>query len=68
MSYTDRFPPVVGFVSQAQLVFGSRVIQTAEGTGRQTEVPRDHQGAHRSTGGGTGQLGGEGDRVEQITH
>lgn len=57
MPYTDRFPPVAGFVSQAHLVFGSRVVQTAEGTGRQAEVSWNHQGAHCSTGGSTGQLG-----------
>lgn len=60
-SYTNRFPLVAGFISQAQLVFGSRVIQTAEGTGRLTEVPWNHQGAHSSTGGSTGQLGRDGD-------
>lgn len=62
ISYSDRFPLVTGFVSEAQLVFGSRVIQTAEGTGRLTEVSGNHQGAHCSTGGSTGQLRGEGDR------
>lgn len=66
MSYTDRFPLVAGFVSQAQLVFGSRVIQTAEGTGRLTEVPWNHQGAHCSAGGSTGQLGGDGDRDRRL--
>lgn len=63
VSYIRRFPPVAGFVSQAHLVFGSRVVQTAEGTGRLTEVPwNHHQGAHCSAGGRTGQLGREGDR------
>lgn len=57
MSYSGRFPPVAGFVSQAQLVFGSRVIQTAEGAGRLTEVSWNHQGAHSPAGGSTGQLG-----------
>lgn len=57
MSYSGRFPPVAGFVSQAQLVFGSRVIQTAEGAGRLTEVSWNHQGAHSPAGGGAGQLG-----------
>ena len=67
MSHSDRFPPVAGFVSQAQLVFGSRVIQAAEGTGRLTEVSWNHQGAHRSAGGSAGQLGGEGDERQTVS-
>lgn len=67
MSHSDGFPPVAGFVSQAQLVFGSRVIQTDEGTGRLTEVPGNHQGAHGSTGGSAGQLGGRGDKRQKVS-
>ena len=65
-SYTGRLPPVAGFLSQAQLVFGCRVIQTAEGTGRLTEVPGNHQRAHRSAGGGTGQLGGKRNKSQAV--
>lgn len=43
-------------------MFGSRVVQTAVGTGRLAEVPGNHQGAHRSAGGSTGQLGGDRER------
>lgn len=62
-SYTNGFPLVAGFISEAQLVFGSRVVQTAEGTGWLTEVPWNHQGAHSSIGGSTGQLGRDGHKV-----
>lgn len=62
VSYIGRFPLVAGFMSQAQLVFGSRVVQTAKGTGRLTEVSWNHQGAHSSAGGCTGQLGRQADR------
>lgn len=74
MSYIYRFPLVAGFVSQAHLVFGGRVIQTSEGTGWLTEVPwNHHQGAHCSAGGSAGQLGRHRDRgfnkkVTQITY
>lgn len=68
VSYADRFPLVAGFISQAQLVFGSSVVQTAVGTGWLTEVPWNHQGAHSSTGGSTGQLGRDGQGFDKKLH